>query len=1061
MSTNSEGTHPHGDWITIAPRRLRDVINLLTSSTSKYIAQQEGNDTKHKDWWELVPKLDTVRTNRELADLLGMDGSKRYSSIEVLQFLGKSFPVIYEVNEIANANPTVNAVHDWKIRTKMSSQDELSAPLLEDSAPATMKDDNEDKNKRNDDDNEWKTVGSEGAKPNTAPVDAINVTTETTNQYGELSDPSGDNLNEEDEMDESKAETIENDEETSTIVNLSEISNKTKKRIKELTDERIRQITDIVKDGDVEKIPLDELVQWVEQTLNCAAASCTAEIKREFNRSKNDLHSHKNKLTKSMKAAFDDVNTRIVGMRKEIIGVKTELEGESNNYVIHINSHGAKVMQNVDDKVEQLEEVLQKVSQKKEEIVQLDELLENIQTNAESTKTEVMEICKNAFDTMCTNLDDLVEDEKRNYKVWLETTTNTIGYDRDRSKRLLQERKKYEERMKALDDKIADVELAERKLTLMERTKEDMFDELYQKYEKLMEDAKAKGEEYMKLIEEEKTKQTSPLLVTSQDHAKPPDLVTSSTNHNSVYQIGDNVTHVLQNGETQKAVVTGINKDSDVPTYSIITLQNRMILDNVMASTLKHDTMATTTSQDEMQNPDYDYDNVMYDEEELLDEKPRVGGIWRQDLSHFDETEFAYPLSSKTRKVMGQSLIRFGKEWEFKLYQDEDLKQFYHSLQLRLASYNVLLKSYDSINSNTNILLIEPENCLNYENAARVMSRVLFTYFDDNKDSIFATFKKPLTYFEAFRTNTDGTGFLKYMLKEIHPKLKAPTDDIVDTKPEMSKCSSIHTYINALRSWLQDEELKGRVYSNTENMSTIIHNLDDRFTTAKEYLRNVVNTAISNKRGIPQKWTMQNAGLSLAIEELIPKQDRDCIDLTNEVPTINRISQEYNDKDRQYGMSRKTNNDKQKRYGQKSSSTSYEPKYRWADDLNWKFLPDEICPACGKFGHNVYKTGCDSLPIWASCQEFHEKHATDPKYKMMLGHFKQFQKKKRDNRLKKKKEYRRMVKNVDGNTEATCVIKKMLLKEYNEEFPEHAMDDIDDVLAMDDESTSSSDNSEE
>ena len=59
---------------------------------------------------------------------------------------------------------------------------------------------------------------------------------------------------------------------------------------------------------------------------------------------------------------------------------------EENNYVIHINSHGAKVMQNVDDKVEQLEEVLQKVSQKKEEIVQLGELLENIQTNAESTK---------------------------------------------------------------------------------------------------------------------------------------------------------------------------------------------------------------------------------------------------------------------------------------------------------------------------------------------------------------------------------------------------------------------------------------------------------------------------------------------------------------------------------------------------------------------------------------------------------------------------------------------------------------------------------------------------
>ena len=45
----------------------------------------------------------------------------------------------------------------------------------------------------------------------------------------------------------------------------------------------------------------------------------------------------------------------------------------------------------------------------------------------------------------------------------------------------------------------------------------------------------------------------------------------------------------------------------------------------------------------------------------------------------------------------------------------------------------------------------------------------------------------------------------------------------------------------------------------------------------------------------------------------------------------------------------------------------------WADKIEWKIMPGETCPACLKNNHNVYKTGCPSLLVFAACSNFYHK----------------------------------------------------------------------------------------
>ena len=82
------------------------------------------------------------------------------------------------------------------------------------------------------------------------------------------------------------------------------------------------------------------------------------------------------------------------------------------------------------------------------------------------------------------------------------------------------------------------------------------------------------------------------------------------------------------------------------------------------------------------------------------------------------------------------------------------------------------------------------------------------------------------------------------------------------------------------------------------------------------------------------------------------------------------------------------------------------------------------CPACNKNNHNVYKTGCPVLAVFAKCKQSHEKH-TNEEIAPVIESYNKYQKE-----LSQKLEERR---NND------C---RMIHTLYQNEYPENEINDL-------------------
>ena len=425
-------------------------------------------------------------------------------------------------------------------------------------------------------------------------------------------------------------------------------------------------------------------------------------------------------------------------------------------------------------------------------------------------------------------------------------------------------------------------------------------------------------------------------------------------------------------------------------------------------------------------------DSILHDNTSPPHAHPHQG-LWRPDKSSLAEYEFEYPVGTRPKRIHSLSFLKAAKEWSFQLRQKDDIKQFYNSFQNRLFDFNILLRPYEQITHEGGLESITKMNCLNYESARNLMSRTLFSYFEDNKDTIFEYYSDPVHIFDAFKLNMDGLGFLKELLTEIHPNLKAPTTDCSPTKPRFEKYNNIHTFINAFVIWINDEIVKGRRYSDQENISYILSNLDDRFDKAKSKIERAVTEGCDpqNKSKFPFKWTLTNKSLSLDILKEIPQEDRDTIDFSNTVsfdqlPSVHKVSSRksfYND-----SISRSYRKDRD--FRTKSSTDS--SKHRWAKTLKWKYIPGAFCQACGKNNHDVYETGCPTLATFCNCKAFFDQH--DPnEIQPVIDAFQEYQKSRRDDKQRAKKYYGKLLQNMDGDKSS---VKKAVHTAYYTDFPE-------------------------
>ena len=213
--------------------------------------------------------------------------------------------------------------------------------------------------------------------------------------------------------------------------------------------------------------------------------------------------------------------------------------------------------------------------------------------------------------------------------------------------------------------------------------------------------------------------------------------------------------------------------------------------------------------------------------------------------------------------------------------------------------------------------------------------------------------------------------------------------------PSFKHFDNIHIFIQAYIEWLHDEKLRNnREYNDKEKLDHILNNLDERFKIALLKIETKMDSLYadpSDPQPIPPHLQVTN-DLGMYITDLIPDDKKE--DLTNKnIPKLFAVNTRSNSHNMGSRKQQRPNKDKYK-YRQNPGEQQPQDKDINVNNLEWKIIPGATCPACGKNNHNVYKTGCPSLGLFANCHDFYKsqpKHLIEKvqnafnKYQVELG----------------------------------------------------------------------------
>ena len=660
------------------------------------------------------------------------------------------------------------------------------------------------------------------------------------------------------------------------------------------------------------------------------------------------------------------------------------------------------------------------------------ESLVNIASKGASEYERINEVIEKAS-TVFENL--------KNYTATLERVNATI----ERSKKNLEVHHKrlYEDVTQEVTDKLQDARNSvdkwmERKIKRFDQDVEcDDLQEIRKELEEFRQFKKECHNELRVLKTNNlTTSKRFPNVDLSRDNGHSPNDIHKKSQQRN-YKFGD-VVHYHAGSYSSKGVIISVHATTQAgnTVYSILTTPDQRTFTNCKPSQISP--IHTSTIHDNTEVDDGDPDDSVID---ILSQGSPYE--WKSARDNLCENEFIYPLGTKVKRINTPYMLKNAKDWNFTLKKKEDIKQFYQSLQSRLLDYNIYLKQYEDITKDESLFSITQSNSENSQRANIVMTRALFTYFNDNKDTIFSEYDAPLVIFDAFKLQSDGEGFLKEMLQSVHPNLKPPTEDIVSIKPKFEDYENIHVFVNAFINWLNDEKVKQRHYTDRENISYILENLDDRFDSAKVKITRTINDAVannSNQIDFPRKWSISNHQLSLDIMKEIPHKETVNVDFTNDIaPKINVMTRSSSKRNqRKFRPSKYEHHDSTARNDQ------------WYKNIKWKYLPGAVCPACGRNDHDIYQTGCPQMAIFCNCMEFyrsHDKRELEP----VKQAYNDFMAEQRNKKKSHRSNYRRMIQHTSDQS-LKAAIKKLATEGYYEEFPEDKRDGIDLDLVSEDES---------
>jgi hypothetical protein len=947
----------------------RDCLFVFTKELYTFLEEQVDRDDLKSSWkddWINLKNagFGTKKFSRlQLAKHILGSSTKDKSVTNIITGLRKSFPPI---DNHFSFIPTSNDSDLWHMEIK-KNEDEKKPDFIDEVITMTdnIKDNEKETNSIMESKSDslstidnieniqinptWQTIPitKTSEVPTTIPMKTTSFASK--NSFGTLLEHDNDNEDDNDEF-LSYSDTTDHEKKLSPLSNKSKVQNPIRAKLTNETMEILKKINNLKNENKIltEHATIDELMIWIDTQVK--------EV--EY---KGQVHKHRIKETENnFSQLYKQANT-IAGnttkvcngmyekMKKDKLKFATEIDTTKSEAIIEINTTANRRKAETINLIDQINKLSKNLNDQKS-LPQ--EILKQIENATKFLKSEIQQI----FDNYEEQSNDMIDEQKASIRKWLE---NLMGNNS----------------MKAVHNLNEETEKLKASRLLLD-TKHKEIDRWFKQKKNDFQQLKQQYQQDNTSVNDQSTVPTPPFQPdTAVKYNKDLYNVYGYIMQNHKYEHGKWYFEIFtMNGTTiHNCCEDDIVKHEDIIPPSATTSKQSPIrtTSNLFCKPTNDNKSSPTRPFMPLAPPDV--------KQEMINENDHImhrSSNWHPNGHHtrrLAQNEFQYPLNSLPLSVNQTLLIKHAEKWEFDLTNELELRGFYDSLTNFFRQYNIYLREYNDIEKDEGLELITPMTCKNYKIAKEQMSQAIMTFFQTYGKDIFKNYSAPLDYIAAFKANSNGLGYLKRILKKRHPRLKDIINRKTPSAPSFNHYQNIHIFIQAYIEWLHDEQLRGgREYDNKEQLDYVLTNLDERFAIAIAKIDSKLDQLYADPfdpQPIPKHLRVTNE-LGMYITDLIPDDKKE--DLTNNVAKLFAVQTRSNRKKERVPRDKYNYRQSQRQ----SSSEEGDTKDINTNDLEWKIIPGAKCPACKKNNHNVYKTGCPALGLFAHCQHFYD---TQPK----------------------------------------------------------------------------------
>ena len=230
----------------------------------------------------------------------------------------------------------------------------------------------------------------------------------------------------------------------------------------------------------------------------------------------------------------------------------------------------------------------------------------------------------------------------------------------------------------------------------------------------------------------------------------------------------------------------------------------------------------------------------------------------QRQLAH---NAFIYPLGSLPQYIKEEKASTVGKTFHGHLKAHEDPRNFYQHVRTVVMIHKVLLRPYKTITKEYGLLEIKRWNCGNYETAQKLMSRFLYIFFFHGRDLMFDANQYTKHSLLTYETEQDGLGFLRNLIHNSHPELRATVhrSNITDAfqLPIFDDYISIWEYLNKMQIYFREVNTKVPQV----DILRLIHDqlrMEPWFTTATEHIESKIKDHKTGNGFVPPEFHVNN-----------------------------------------------------------------------------------------------------------------------------------------------------------------------------------------------------------